>query len=171
MPSRTPSNIVYLSGGTVPQFWEDCDVQDPGAERQYYNQLAVFRRAWHCGRSLSIGDPFDVAFPAVVEPEGGREISSSAPNGGDYKLVITEVLQPFIESEARWSLVCTADVRTRISNEIGGTVALKIFQASLLPLESRSPFSLALSPKQLAGCENYAYTELKDLQVTAILDY
>ncbi|SJL18894.1 uncharacterized protein ARMOST_22496 [Armillaria ostoyae] len=33
------------------------------------------------------------------------------------------------------------------------------------------PFSLALSPKQLAGCENYAYNELKGLQGTVIPYY
>ncbi|KAK0432066.1 hypothetical protein EV421DRAFT_1924781 [Armillaria borealis] len=146
MPSRKPSNIVYLSGGTVPQFREDYDVQDPGAERQYYDQLAAFRRAWCCGRSLSIGDSFDVAFPGVVKPEGGRKLPS-----------------PSWKSEAHLSVVCTADVRTRVSNEIRGTLVLKIFQLE--------PFSLALSPKQLAGCENYAYDELKGLQGTVIPYY
>ncbi len=100
MPSRRPSNIVYLPAGTVPQFGEDCDVQDPGAERQYYDQLTAFRRAWHCGRSLSIGDSFDVTLSAVAKPHGGREIPSFAHNGGNYKLVMTKVLQPFMESEA-----------------------------------------------------------------------
>ncbi|KAK0432944.1 hypothetical protein EV421DRAFT_1998471 [Armillaria borealis] len=116
------------------------------------DQLAAFRQAWHCGRSLSIGDSFDVALPAVAKPEGMRELPSFAYNSGDYELVITNVLQPVMESEAHWSLVCTAD-------------------ASLLPLESRSPPSLALSQKQLAGCENYAYNELKDLQGTVIPYY
>ncbi|PBK62040.1 hypothetical protein ARMSODRAFT_1025170 [Armillaria solidipes] len=133
MPPRKTSGIVYLSGGTVPQFGEDYDVQDPVAERQYYDQLAPFRRAWHCGRSLSIGDSFDVTLPTITKPEGGREIPSFAHNGGNYKLVITK--------------------------------------ASLLPLDSRSPPSLALFPKQLAGCENYTYNELKVLQGTVIAYY
>ncbi len=70
------------------------------AERQYYDQLAVFRRAWHCGEYLSIGDSFDVALPAATKPEGGRELRSFAHNGGNYELVITGALQPFTESEA-----------------------------------------------------------------------
>ncbi len=109
------------------------------AERQYYVQLATFRCAWHCGTSLIIGDSFDVTLPTVAKRDGGRELPPFAHNGGDYKLVITEVLQPFMESEARWSFFCTADVKYEFSNNIQGAAALKIFQASLLPLESRSP--------------------------------
>ncbi len=146
------------------------DVQDPVAERQYYDQLATFRWAWHSGTSLSVVDSFDVTLPAVAKPNGGCELPSFAHNGGDYKLVITEVLQPFMESGAHWSFFCTADVKIRVSNDIQRAAALKIFQASLLPLESRTPPSpsLALSRKELAGCENDAYDELRDLQGTVI---
>ncbi|KAK0226848.1 hypothetical protein EDD85DRAFT_958623 [Armillaria nabsnona] len=78
-----------------------------------------------------------------------------------------------MKSEAHWSLFCTVDVKTRVSNDIQGAAALKIFQASLLPFESRSSpsLSLALSLKQLAGCENDAYDKLSDLQGTVSAYY
>ncbi|SJL15301.1 uncharacterized protein ARMOST_18794 [Armillaria ostoyae] len=165
------SDIVFLSDRTVTYFGENYDVKDPVAELEYYDQLVGFRRVWHCDRSLSVGESFDVTLPTLAKPEGGHELPPFSHNGGDYMLVVTKVLQHFLKSEAHWSLVCTADVRTQASDKTCGTVVLKIFQILPLPVISRAPFSVALASKKLAGCEDYAYSELKDLQGTALLYY
>ncbi len=98
MTSRKSSDIVYILCGTVPQFGEYYYVQDPVAERQCYDRLAAFRRG--TGRSLSIAYSFDMTLLTVDKPEGRRKLPSFAHNGGDYKLVVTKVVQPFMESEA-----------------------------------------------------------------------
>ncbi|KAK0442491.1 uncharacterized protein EV420DRAFT_1727161 [Desarmillaria tabescens] len=167
MPSNTSSDIVHLSHGAVPHFGEDYDVHDPVAERQYNDQLTAFRQAWHRGRSLSVGDSFDVTLTPIAKPEGGCDLPLFAHNE-----VIICSSSP-ISFSLSWNLrlIGLLSAPQIFKHEFPTSVILKIFQGSLLPVESRTPFTPVVSPKQLAGCENYAYNELKDLQGAVIPYY
>ncbi len=107
------------------------DVQNMVAERQYYDQLAALCWAWYCGTSLSIRYSFDVTLPNVAKPEGQSELPSFAHNCGDYKLVITEVLQPFMEPEAHWSVVCTAEFESLPGLAATARISFAIFSGSI----------------------------------------
>ncbi|KAK0433079.1 hypothetical protein EV421DRAFT_1910376 [Armillaria borealis] len=149
MSSNKPSDIVYLSGRTVHHIGEDYDVKDPIAEREYYDQLAAFCRARHCGRSLSIGDSFDVTLPTLAKPEGGRKLPPFSHIGG---------------------IICSPSPRrhnTRFRRDLQHN-CFEDLPTSLLLVVSRTLFSAALSSKQLASCEDCAYSKLKDLQGTVL---
>lgn len=80
-----------------------------------------------------MGLSFTVTFPHVFHTStvaNARELPLFANPAGNYNVVVTSVIQTFIERRTLWSQVCIAEVR--IDGEAKGKVALKILQPWLL---------------------------------------
>lgn len=144
------------------------------AVAQHLDSLMAIREKAY-GRLLHPGWAFNAKIrPYDIDGASGsrRQLPAFAQSGGTYCFYLAKALQPFMPaidiSSGNYSQVWIATVRS-FDNDIG-TVILKVFQPSLLPIPDVIQLSdiHKSSAASLAYNESSAYETMKSVQGKAV---